>query len=199
MVESKNLAKDYGGECDTPLPVPDVKSCEDADPDGLMAQKVSMMDSFILVKECDDEKGGRYAWLFRIEQYDINFKVEWREKGSEEWTVVEDLKNVETHESSFSTDSTGELRLTFDNTHSYFTSKNVKYALLLHPRGAESIETSRKKTNEESIKVHSLDDILDTEEEESPKQCNNNDDDIKKSTSSDDIKSTNAPQGQRND
>mmetsp|Transcript_17526 Transcript_17526/g.42786 ORF Transcript_17526/g.42786 Transcript_17526/m.42786 type:complete len:398 (+) Transcript_17526:252-1445(+) len=152
-VDEKELPKAFGGGNEKPIPVPTVTS---ADKDGLESQYVSMMDAWELYKHCEDEKGGKYVWHFKLESYDINFSVDWQEKGSEEWKSIVNEEKVTKHQGEFTAKGPGQLRLTFDNKYSYLTSKTVKYALALHLEGANvdqfGVSTRIKATGNEETK-----------------------------------------------
>mmetsp|Transcript_27748 Transcript_27748/g.38752 ORF Transcript_27748/g.38752 Transcript_27748/m.38752 type:complete len:159 (+) Transcript_27748:1027-1503(+) len=133
-MDSKVLPAAWGGENQIELPVAEVDSDNDND-DGLSVQNVAARSLHSFKSACDDPKGGKFVWLMKLESYDISLKIEWidGENGTREKIV--DSKKTSQIEGSFEAKSTGHLLITFDNSYSYFRSKDVHFGVVFHPAG----------------------------------------------------------------
>mmetsp|Transcript_27749 Transcript_27749/g.38755 ORF Transcript_27749/g.38755 Transcript_27749/m.38755 type:complete len:266 (+) Transcript_27749:634-1431(+) len=134
VMDSKVLPAAWGGENQIELPVAEVDSDNDND-DGLSVQNVAARSLHSFKSACDDPKGGKFVWLMKLESYDISLKIEWidGENGTREKIV--DSKKTSQIEGSFEAKSTGHLLITFDNSYSYFRSKDVHFGVVFHPAG----------------------------------------------------------------
>jgi len=133
-IDMKEIPKDFGGACEKELPVPIVSTKNE---EGLETETISMMSSWEVTKRCKDPKGGRFAWVFKLEAYDINFRVEFKGKDDKDFKVIQSLEQVKKHEGEHDFKTPGEIKLVFDNTYSYLTSKTVQYLIALHNNASD--------------------------------------------------------------
>eukprot|EP00471_Norrisiella_sphaerica_P006854 CAMPEP_0184483506 /NCGR_PEP_ID=MMETSP0113_2-20130426/5163_1 /TAXON_ID=91329 /ORGANISM="Norrisiella sphaerica, Strain BC52" /LENGTH=397 /DNA_ID=CAMNT_0026863959 /DNA_START=161 /DNA_END=1354 /DNA_ORIENTATION=+ len=147
-ISPEQIPKAYKGLCEKKIPEAIVVE----DDEGLDTESVMMMSSKEFTKHCNDPNGGKFVWLFKLEAYDIDFKVSFKATGSEDWVEVLNESKIEKHEGQYDVKGTGELKLTFDNSYSYMTSKTLKYMLALHSNsGNDEFGASTRKDSKSNI------------------------------------------------
>mmetsp|Transcript_5712 Transcript_5712/g.10501 ORF Transcript_5712/g.10501 Transcript_5712/m.10501 type:complete len:414 (+) Transcript_5712:90-1331(+) len=162
LIDGSILNHEWGGE--NLEEIPTIKRIDLGEiGNDMKEQNVAARDTFEYTVVCDHKKGGKFIWSMELDSLDIDFSVEWKGKKDKKSKVVAEVSRVDKHEGSFIPKTKGELKLIFDNTYSYITSKNVKYACLFHSYSLlktqrlieEKQEKERKKAEKESEKSKS--------------------------------------------
>mmetsp|Transcript_1898 Transcript_1898/g.2736 ORF Transcript_1898/g.2736 Transcript_1898/m.2736 type:complete len:338 (-) Transcript_1898:101-1114(-) len=84
--------------------------------------------SITMVEEVS-EKGGNFLWTVKVISYDVSLRVTWRpEECEEKRKLVFEKRGSELY-GDFDARTKGVLEITFDNTYSYFKSKDIEYVL----------------------------------------------------------------------
>jgi len=78
----------------------------------------------------------------KLDSYDVNLRIEWTKKGAKEGETkcVVAKEKMSEDEGSLEVEGEGELKLIFDNTYSYLTSKDVRFAVYFHPDSEDGAE-----------------------------------------------------------
>mmetsp|Transcript_14800 Transcript_14800/g.22422 ORF Transcript_14800/g.22422 Transcript_14800/m.22422 type:complete len:409 (-) Transcript_14800:261-1487(-) len=129
IVDEKVLPVAFGGKNPVELPQPLIEEKEQKSP----VQNVPAGTEHSFVHKCDDPKGGTFAWVMNLESYDVTLKIEWTPEDSKESKTVLEAERVAEHEGEHKVKSKGTLKVTFDNTYSYLTSKDVQFGIVFHP------------------------------------------------------------------
>mmetsp|Transcript_19337 Transcript_19337/g.27228 ORF Transcript_19337/g.27228 Transcript_19337/m.27228 type:complete len:384 (+) Transcript_19337:2-1153(+) len=128
-VDAKTLNIKYGGENDEELPT--VRGVKMKNRDEEMTSKnVPARDSLEVVNVCGDKKGGKFEWVFKLDDLDIDFKVEWKGAKDKSPKTIIDESRISEHSGEYTAKGIGELKIVFNNTYSYLTSKDVNYAVI---------------------------------------------------------------------
>jgi len=136
----------YGGKSTMKLPGGDAKESpegkyeEDAKGDDLAVdQSVAASSTYTFVKTCTDPSGGKFLWAMRLRALDVTLRIEWTPGGAEgaraqaRPVCVVNAQRVNHHEGEFEVKSSGSLKFTFDNSYSFFRSKEVQCAIDFFP------------------------------------------------------------------
>uniref|UniRef100_A0A7S3Z3R5 CRAL-TRIO domain-containing protein n=1 Tax=Lotharella globosa TaxID=91324 RepID=A0A7S3Z3R5_9EUKA len=145
-IDAKVLPVAFGGLNRDPLPVPTVEGLEQSPTDTLAFKNVPARRSVEYTRACDDPKGGKFLWVIKLDSYDVNLTVQWTEKGGTEKKEVAVKEKISEDKGSFEVDGEGELTLTFDNTYSYLTSKDVRFAVYFTPGSEDAADTAEAKS-----------------------------------------------------
>mmetsp|Transcript_5490 Transcript_5490/g.9184 ORF Transcript_5490/g.9184 Transcript_5490/m.9184 type:complete len:410 (+) Transcript_5490:11-1240(+) len=128
-IDVKTLNIKYGGENNEELPT--VRGVKMKNRDEEMTSKnVAARDSLEVVNACEDKKGGKFEWVFKLDDLDIDFKVEWKGAKDKNPKTLIDESRITQHSGEYVAKGIGELKITFNNTYSYLTSKDVNYAVI---------------------------------------------------------------------
>jgi len=140
-IDVKVLNVKYGGE-DTEK-IPEIKGVKMRDCNEEATElNVAARDSFETISNCRDKKGGKFEWFFELDSLDINFKVEWKGSKDKKFLLIEEKERVSKDNGSYTVKGKGELKITFDNSYSYLTSKDVRYAVIYN--STEMLKTQRE-------------------------------------------------------
>jgi len=133
LVGAEELPIPYGGKCKRPLPEKKVDTKSEASED-LEMTNIPARQIRTLENKCTEEKGGRFTWILKCVSRDITVRIKWCPDDEKQASkIVVDAQRVIDHEGSFAVDGLGTLLITFDNSFSYFTSKDVRFAVIFHP------------------------------------------------------------------
>jgi len=128
-IDVKTLNIKYGGENNEELPT--VRGVKMKNREEEMTSKnVAARDSLEVVNACEDKKGGKFEWVFKLDDLDIDFKVEWKGAKDKNPKTLIDESRITEHSGEYVAKGIGELKITFNNTYSYLTSKDVNYAVI---------------------------------------------------------------------
>uniref|UniRef100_A0A7S2TSC1 CRAL-TRIO domain-containing protein n=1 Tax=Lotharella oceanica TaxID=641309 RepID=A0A7S2TSC1_9EUKA len=141
VVGEEVMPKAYGGKSPVELPGGDAKKKgkekEGEDDDLAVNRSVAAGGNYTFVKKCSDPRGGKYIWAMKLRAYDVSLRIAWTPDGAEEATSVANVEKVAQHEGEFEVKSAGSLHFTFDNSYSYFRSKEVQCAIEFFPTDAK--------------------------------------------------------------
>jgi len=129
QVDAKVLNKKYGGENPEELPTVKGIKVNEVGSEDLMSKSVAARDAFVHTVKCDDKHGGKFLWVVEVQSLDITLKVEWKGHKDKKTTLVQHTEKVDKSAGDFLAKAPGVLTLTMDNTYSYLTSKDVRYAV----------------------------------------------------------------------
>mmetsp|Transcript_17823 Transcript_17823/g.43629 ORF Transcript_17823/g.43629 Transcript_17823/m.43629 type:complete len:417 (-) Transcript_17823:120-1370(-) len=147
-VDKEVLNVKYGGDNTEELPT--VKGVKlKGMTEEMEGKNVPARDSVQVTKKCEDKKGGKFEWSFKLESLDIDFKVTWQGIKDKKPVVVVDESRIDGHTGDYKAKGPGTFTLTFDNTFSYLTSKQVNFALIFNSatmlKAQAHIEARQKK------------------------------------------------------
>eukprot|EP00466_Bigelowiella_natans_P001725 jgi/Bigna1/78547/fgenesh1_pg.55_\ len=94
-IDVKTLNIKYGGENNEELPT--VRGVKMKNREEEMTSKnVAARDSLEVVNACEDKKGGKFEWVFKLDDLDIDFKVEWKgAKDKNPKTLIDESRITE--------------------------------------------------------------------------------------------------------
>jgi hypothetical protein len=125
LVDADQLPAEYGGTCSCPngcIPRPQFDE----------KATVSSRDKLVRRMPCPPE-GGELAWSFLSIDHDIKFSVEFEPVASSEKTTIHALGKCDSHHfpvsNAHKSTQHGHWVVTWDNTYSFFTSKDVHFSL----------------------------------------------------------------------
>jgi len=128
-VDAKVLNVKFGGQNKEVLPTVTGIKVTEAGKEDLTSKNVAARDSYVHTVKCDDRHGGKFMWIMELKELDITLKVEWKGHKDKKATLVSAHEKVDRASGHFDAKTRGELTLTMDNTYSYLTSKDVRYAV----------------------------------------------------------------------
>lgn len=130
-VDAKTLNVRYGGQNTEPLPVVKAIKLKDAKED-LEEVNISARDVWSRVFPASHKRGGQFAWFVKVNEYDIDVRVEWKGYRDRNFNLIREVKRTDSNSGSFMADTKGHFRITLDNSFSYIRGKQVKFAVVHH-------------------------------------------------------------------